>query len=132
MDIKKYLDFFKINLNSVTLIKSIRFTLSWKYFISDFDTVRNGSGLVELIILLFWSVPFLCSWNNEWPDLCPQTSFPQTIMVSTLGFLFTYLIIESIPLFSESRRPTIDIWFRISEFAKFLSKSMLERVQIAI
>jgi hypothetical protein len=53
-------------------------------------------------------------------------------MVLTLGYLFTYLIIESIPLFSESNRPTIDILYKISEFAIFLSKSMLERVQIAV
>ena len=39
---------------------------------------------------------------------------------------------ESIPLFSESSRPAIDILFKISEFAKFLSKFMLESVQTAI
>ena len=53
-------------------------------------------------------------------------------MVLTLGYLFTYLIIESIPLFSESNRPTIDILYKILKFVMFLSKSMLERVQITI
>ena len=53
-------------------------------------------------------------------------------MVLTLGCSFTYLTVESILLFSESNRPTIDILYKILEFAMFLSKSMLERVQIAI
>jgi len=32
------------------------------------------------------------------------------MIVVIFGFLFTYFIIESIPLFSERSLPTIDIW----------------------
>lgn len=35
-------------------------------------------------------------------------------------------------MFSESNLPAIEIWFKSSEFAIFLSKSILESVQIAI
>ena len=42
-----------INSIFVSLIKFTRVICFWKYLISDSETVKNGSGLVELIILLF-------------------------------------------------------------------------------
>ena len=46
--------------------------------------------------------------------------------------MLIYLTIESIPLFSDNSRPTIETSFRISWLENLLSKSILERVQIAI
>src|SRR6059036_3182077 len=100
---------------------------------SSKDDIILGQGHFDMMILPSFVMPLLDNAISASPALCPRPSFPHTIKCVSSLFERQYLMILSIPLFSDNNLPTMATFLiNLISFEISNNNLILDKVHIAI